>query len=63
MLSKCFCPGTQVAGWLQECLHSMPMALDWVDSPELHKLGMVVYTCHSSTWEVEAGKPEVQGYL
>lgn len=38
----------------------------WISSPALHKLGVVlVHTCNSSTWAVEAGISsfKVQGHL
>lgn len=34
----------------------------WVPFPAPHKLGVLVQTCHSSTWKVEARGSEVQDY-
>ena len=34
-----------------------------VQFPTPHKLAMLVHACNPSTWVVEAGGSEVQGYL
>lgn len=44
---------------LVECLPSMREALE--ESAAVHQLVVVVGTCNSCTWEVEAGGTEVQG--
>lgn len=34
----------------------------WVQSPALHKVGVGVKTWNLSSWEAEAGRPEVQDH-
>lgn len=53
---------TLVLGAVVQLVEFLPLFQEaLVQSPVLHNLGMVVKASNLSTWDVEAGRSEVQG--